>query len=331
MSPANRLRRRRLSRLLGRARRSTAALIGHRFSSEPSVPKGILLVLTAVIFFCITDLLAKYLTRFYPVTLIVWARFTFHMVLVVSVLGPRLGMGLLRTRRLAEQILRGLLLMLGALLFIGALKYLPLAEATAIAYLSPLFITLLSVVFLKETVEPARWIAILCSFGGVLIIIRPGSHVFSWAARLPAANALAFAAYQVVTRRLAGVESPYTSIFYAGLVGTVVLSVIVPDVWMLPQSVWHAAAFVTLGMLGALGHLILIKAYDHAPASRVAPYSYSQLIWVAIIGYFAFGDFPDVWSLFGMGVIIASGVFMATRRSRIARPDEIPMDDNPVT
>ncbi|MDR2450659.1 MAG: DMT family transporter [Candidatus Accumulibacter sp.] len=331
MSPANRLRRRRLNRLVRRARHSTARLIGSRFSSEPSVPKGILLVLTAVIFFCVTDLLAKYLTRFYPVTLIVWARFTFHMVLVVSVLGPRLRMGLVRTRRLAEQILRGLLLMLGALFFIGALKYLPLAEATAIAYLSPLFVTLLSVVCLKETVEPARWIAILCSFGGVLIIIRPGSHFFSWAALLPVANALAFATYQIVTRRLAGMESPYTSIFYAGLVGTVVLSAIVPDVWMLPQSVWHAIAFIVLGVLGALGHLILIRAYDHAPASRVAPFSYSQLVWVAIIGYFAFGDFPDAWSLFGMGVIIASGVFMATRRSRDARPDEIPLDDSPMT
>jgi drug/metabolite transporter (DMT)-like permease len=251
------------------------------------------------------------------------------MALIVSVLGPRLGMGLIRTKRLAEQILRGLLLMLGALFFIAALKHLPLAEATAIAYLSPLFVTLLSVIFLKETVEPTRWIAILCSFGGVLIIIRPGSHFFSWAILLPAANALAFAVYQIVTRRLAGMESPYTSIFYAGLVGAVVLSAIVPDVWMLPQSPWHVVAFIVLGVLGALGHLILIKAYDHAPASRVAPFSYSQLCWVAIIGYFAFGDFPDAWSLFGMAVIIASGVFMATRRG--ARPDEIHLDDDPMT
>jgi drug/metabolite transporter (DMT)-like permease len=331
MSPENRLRRHRLSRFMSRTRRSTARLVGDRFSAGPNVSKGILLVLTAVIFFSLADFLAKFLTQFYPVTLIVWARFAIHMALILLVLGPRLRMSLVKTKHPAEQILRGLLQMLSTLVFIGALKFLPLAEATSIAYLSPLFVTLLSVVFLKETVEPARWIAILCSFGGVLIIIRPGGQLFSWAALLPVANALAFAVYQIITRRLAGQESPYTSIFYAGVVGAVVLSAIVPDVWTLPQTPWHAAAFVFLGVFGTTGHLILIKAYDHAPASRVAPFSYSQLVWVAIIGYFAFGNFPDAWSLFGMAVIIAAGVFMAMRRGRTRQVDEIHLDDGPMT
>jgi drug/metabolite transporter (DMT)-like permease len=178
---------------------------------------------------------------------------------------------------------------------------------------------LLSVIFLKEKVELARWIAILCSFAGVLIIIRPGSGVFTWAALFPIGNAFVFATYQIATRRIAGLESPYTSIFYAGLVGSVLLTAILPDIWMLPQSPWHAAGFVTIGVLGALGHLILIKAYEYAPASRLAPFSYAQLIWVAIIGFFVFGDFPDGWSLLGMAILVASGIFMANQQRRQAR------------
>ncbi|MDR0440405.1 MAG: DMT family transporter [Candidatus Accumulibacter sp.] len=282
----------------------------------PNLGKGVLMVLVAVMFFAVTDSMAKYLTLFYPVSLVVWARFAFHLLLVVVLLGPRYGARLIRTQRLAEQVLRGLLLLLGSLFFISALKFLPLAETTAISYLAPLFVTLMSAIFLKERVELARWIAILCSFGGVLIIIRPGSGVFTWAALLPIANATTFAIYQLVTRRLAHLESPYTSIFYAGLVGTVLLSGVLPDVWTWPQTWGHALAFAAIGLFAALGHLILIKAYVYASAARLAPFSYSQLIWVALIGFVLFGDFPDAWSLLGMAILIASGVYMAARQRR---------------
>ncbi|MDR2111650.1 MAG: DMT family transporter, partial [Candidatus Accumulibacter sp.] len=281
--------------------------------------------------FSITDSLAKYLTRFYPVSLIVWSRFAFHLLLVIILLGPRYGSKLIRTKRPAEQVLRGLLLLLGAMVFNNALKFLPLAEASAIAYLAPLFVTLMSVVFLKEKVELARWIAILCSFAGVLIIIRPGSGIFTWAALLPVANAFTFAIYQIVTRRLANLESPYTSIFYAGLVGCVSLSVILPDVWVSPQTWGHAVALVTIGLFAALGHLILIKAYVYASAARLAPFSYTQLIWVSIIGFFVFGDFPDIWSLLGMAILIVSGVYMVTRERRSARLNAPPDANAPTS
>jgi drug/metabolite transporter (DMT)-like permease len=277
------------------------------------------MVLVAVIFFTATDTLAKYLTHFYPVSLIVWSRFAFHLLIVVVLLGPHYRSRLIRTQRLAEQVLRGLLLLLGSTFFISAVKFMPLAETTAISYLTPLIVTLMSVFFLKEKVEPARWIAILCSFAGVLIIIRPGSSVFTWAALLPIANATTFAIYQIVTRRLANLESPYTSIFYAGLVGTVLLSVILPDVWVLPQNWGHALAFVSIGLLAALGHLILINAYAHASAARLAPFSYTQVIWVSIVGFIVFGDFPDLWSLLGIAILIASGLYTATRERRSAR------------
>ena len=291
-------------------------------ATRSNVSRGVLMVMTSVVFFSVGDLLAKYLTRFYPIPLIVWARFACHLLLVVILLGPRHGRALVRTKRPLMQFMRGVLLLFGSLFFIGALKYMPLAEATAIAYLAPLLVTLMSVLFLKEKVEPARWVAVICGFIGVLIIIRPGSGVFTWAALLPIGNALSFATYQILTRRLAGLESPYTSIFYVGLVGTALMSVVVPGVWTPPQTLQHVAVFGAIGLLGVLGHLILIKAYDHAPASRLAPFSYSQLIWVAAIGFFAFGDFPDVWSLFGIAVLVASGVYIASHQRRQARLDD---------
>ena len=284
------------------------------------------MVMTAVAIFSVGDLMAKYLTRFYPIALIVWARFAFHLLFVVLMLGPRYRSSLVRTERLGAQLLRGLLLVCGSIFFVSGLKYMPLAEATSIAYLAPLLVTLMSVAFLKEKVELARWIAVLCGFIGVLTIIRPGSSVFSWAVLLPIGNAIVFASYQILTRRLAGLESPYTSIFYAGLVGTALMAFALPSVWMLPQSALHAALFVGIGSLGGFGHLILIKAYDHAPASRLAPFSYSQLIWVAAIGFFAFGEFPDAWSLLGIAILVASGIYIAShqrRSERRLRKDEI--------
>jgi len=251
---------------------------------------------------------------------------------VVVVLGPRLRLALVRTARPGAQLVRGLLLAIASISFISAVKYMPLAEASAIAFLGPLLIVVMSVLFLKEKVEPARWIAVLCGFIGVLVIIRPGSSVFTWAALFPLANAVAFASYQILTRRLSGLESPYTSIFYAGLIGTLLLSATLPYVWVRPQNGLHMTLFVLTGALGGLSHLILIKAYAYAPASRLAPFSYTQLIWVATIGYLVFGDFPDTWSLVGIGILMASGLYTATHqrntdRQRLDEQTSLPTAD----
>ena len=227
--------------------------MGDAQSERSEVSKGILMVMTAVAVFSVIDFLAKYLTRYYPIALIVWARFIFHLLFVIVALGSRYGLALVRTRRLGMQVTRGLLLALGSLLFVTALKFMPLAETTAILYLAPLLVTLFSVVFLKERVEPARWIAVLFGFVGVLAIIRPGSNVFSWAVLLPITNAVSFASYQMLTRRLAGFESPYTSIFYAGLIGSLLSSLALPSVWQMPQNALHAAAFVAIGVFGRPG------------------------------------------------------------------------------
>lgn len=283
---------------------------------QARVYRGMAMVMTAVALFSVMDATSKYLTRYYPVALVVWARYTFHLIMVVLLLGPRHGTSLLRTERPLTQIVRGMLLVASSAFFVAAVKFLPLAESSAIAFLGPLLITAMSVVFLKEKVEAARWVAVCCGFVGVLIVIRPGSDVFSWAALLPLGNACSFATYQIITRRVAGRESPYTSIFYVGLVGTVLLSTLLPSVWVTPKSLFDVALFVLSGVLGGISHLLLIKAYEHAPASRIAPFSYTQLIWVAIVGYLLFNDFPDRWSLLGMGILVASGIYSAAHQYR---------------
>jgi len=273
--------------------------------------RGALLIMTAVALFVVMDSMSKYLSRFYPVPAIVWARYAFHVLLVVVALGPKMGLGLVRTRRLRAQLLRGLLLAGSTLFFVFGIKQMPLAETSSITFIAPVLVTLLAAVILKEKVEFARWLAVAGGFIGVLIIIRPGSGVFTWASALPLGSAACFACYQILTRKLANLESPYTSIFYAGLVGTVAMSLILPYVWVTPQSPAHALLFVLVGIVGGLSHLILIKAYAYAPASRLAPFSYTQLIWVLLSGYFVFGDFPDRWSMIGIAVIVASGIFIA--------------------
>lgn len=278
-----------------------------------------LLIMAAVLLFAVMDSISKYLTQFYPVLNVVWARYLLHTLLVVIALGPRLGLSLVRTRRPGIQVARGALLTAATLFFVAAIKHMPIAEATAIQFLAPLLVTAMAVVVLKEKVELARWVAIVCGFIGVLIIIRPGSGVFTWASLLPLATAACFASYQILTRRLAGVENSYTSLFYTGLVGAVLLSIPLPYAWSPPQSGAHLALFALIGILGGLGHLILIKAYDLAPASSLAPFSYTQLIWVTAAGYLAFDNIPDFWSFAGMAILMASGIYTAMHQHRSER------------
>lgn len=271
--------------------------------------QGMLLMLVTVLLFSTMDTAAKFLVRHYPVGMVLWARFLVHTLLLLAVVVPLRGLSAIGTRRLPLQFLRGLLLSAASFLFVTAIKLMPLAEATAIAFIAPILVTLLAVVVLGEKVEAGRWVAIVCAFAGVLVIIRPGTAVFTWAAILPLVNAAFFATYQVLTRRYAGQESPYAMLFYPGLVGLAAYSLTWSDAWQLPTVPWHFALLLASGVLSASSHLIMIKAYELADASRIAPFSYSQLIWVTLSGYVFFGHFPDGWSLAGIAVLVASGVY----------------------
>ena len=280
--------------------------------------RGILLIVLAVSTFSCLDTVAKYLSRTYPVPMIVWARYVFHVLFMLIVVGRSAGWDLVRTRRLGLQLARGISVTLSSMFFFSALSYMPIAEASAITFVSPLLLTAMSVLILRERVRLSAWVAVAVGFIGVLIIIRPGGAVFQPAALLSLATAACFASYQLMTRQLAGIDSTLATLFIGALIGTVIMSLIVPFYWQLPQTAWHAVLFMLMGVLGAGGHFVLIRAFEYAPASVLAPFVYAQLVAVLVLGYVVFDAFPDVWSLVGMAIIVASGIWIANHQTRVA-------------
>lgn len=278
--------------------------------------RGILLIMAAVSTFAILDTTAKYLSHSYPVPLIVWVRYAMHAALMLLVLGPRLGRALVQTQRPGLQAVRGVVLAASSLFYFGALSFMPIAEAAAITFLAPLLVTAMSVYFLKERVRRSAWAALAAGFVGVLLIARPGGAVFTPAVLLPLATAVCFATYQLMTRQLAGVDSTLATLFIGALVGTAVISVLLPFYWALPQTPFDAFLFVMLGVLGASSHFVLIRAFEYAPPSVLAPFVYVQLVTVLVLGYLVFGEFPDGLSLAGMGIIVLSGAWIAVRQER---------------
>jgi drug/metabolite transporter (DMT)-like permease len=278
--------------------------------------RGILLIMVAVSTFAVLDTMAKYLSRTYPIPLIVWMRYATHVLVMLALLAPRVGKGLVTSRRPGLQVIRGVVLAASSLFFFSALAFMPIAEASAITFLAPLLVTAMSAYFLKERVRRSAWAALGAGFVGVLFIVRPGSAVFTPAALLPLATAVCFATYQLLTRRLAGVDSTIATLFIGALVGTLVVSFLLPFFWGLPQSALHAALFVLLGVLGAAGHFVLIRAFEYAPPGVLAPFVYTQLLTVLVLGFIVFGEFPDGWSLVGMAIIVLSGAWIAARQGR---------------
>jgi drug/metabolite transporter (DMT)-like permease len=281
--------------------------------------RSILLIMLAVSMFTWMDSIAKYLARFYPIPGIVWARYVFHLLFMLLIFGPTMRWQLIRTRRPGMQIVRGLMLAVSSLFFVTALKFMPLAETSSITFIGPILVTLGASLLLKERVEPARWAAVIAGFIGVLIIIRPGSAVFSPVALLPLGTAASMAVYTLMTRQMAGAEHPITMLFISAVVGTVVLTLCLPFGWKAPESALHVVLLAAMGLIGGGSHLVLIKAYEGAPASRLAPFSYTQLIWTLALGYLFFGDFPDEWTLVGILVIVASAIYVVTHQ-RLAGP-----------
>ena len=183
----------------------------------------------------------------------------------------------------------------------------------------PLFVAALAIPILKERLEMPRLIAILVGLAGALIIVRPGSGVFTWYALLPVGMALCNAFYQVMTRMVAGVDSPWTTLFWGALMGTLVMSAVAPFFWVTPHNPWHWALLLMMGFLATIGHLALIRAFDYAGATTLAPLVYTQLIWVMLLGWIVFGDFPDGWSLIGMAIIVGSGLYIVNRQRLTSR------------
>src|SRR4051812_47849782 len=266
---------------------------------EHPLRRALPLVLAAGLCFSTLDATAKYLIQDHPLFLVVWARYAGQCLVVVPIVWHRAGPGFWRTRHLRLQLLRSLCLVSATACFFGGLRYLPLAEGSAISFLAPMFAIVLSGPLLGERPTRARWIAASTGFVGILILVRPGSAVFHPATVLLVGAAISNALYQLLTRRLTG-DTPHTTLFYSGLVGTVVLSMAMP--WMETPSelTFRDAGFMMeLGLLAGLGHWMLISAYLKAPAALVAPFTYLQMIWATLYGWFIFGHLPDFLSAAG--------------------------------
>jgi drug/metabolite transporter (DMT)-like permease len=260
---------------------------------------------------------SKYLTQFYPVVEITWARYAGHFVFMLLVFAPRRGTRLLVSSRPVLQLVRSTLLCLSTLIYISALKWVELPTATAISFTGPLIVTALAPFLLGEQVGRTRWLAVGVGFLGALVVVRPGMEGANQAALLVLASASASALYQIMTRKLASQDAAETSITYIALAGFVLTSVPLPFVWVTPTSLWHALVFVGLGLFGGFGHYFLVRAFELAPAPVVSPFNYGQLIGAAVLSYSVFGQIPDAWTWLGAFIIAASGIFMLyAERSR---------------
>jgi drug/metabolite transporter (DMT)-like permease len=274
-------------------------------------------ILLAGIFFSTLDATAKYLVRDHTLFLVVWARYAGQMVVATPIAWHRGGGGFWRTRHLRVQLARSACLVVATACFFGALRFLPLAEGSAISFLAPMFAIVLSRPVLGERPTRARWLSAIGGFAGILILVRPGSAVFHPATGLLVLAAISNALYQLLTRKLPG-DSPHTTLFYSGLVGTAVLSLALPfadlpDVFAPSDAVF----LLMLGLLAGLGHGLLISAYLRAPASLVAPFTYLQMIWATMYGFLVFDHLPDGFSALGMAVIVASGLALILHERRV--------------
>ncbi|WP_347909248.1 DMT family transporter [Pseudomonas grandcourensis] len=277
--------------------------------------KGILLIVVATFLFSSHDAFSKYLSGFYPIVMVVWARYVVHTLLMAGIFLPQSGLRVLRTKRPLLQVIRALCLLGTSLFFTTGLMYIPLAEATSVNFLAPVLVTALSVPLLGERVTRGQWLAVIFGFSGVLIIVHPGGDLFTPAVLLPFCSALFFCFYQLLTRKLSDIDSPTTSNFFAGLCNTLVMSALVPFFWQTPNLV-HGAMMLALGACGMTAHLFLTQAFRLAAPALLAPFSYCQIIFAGLLGWLLFSHTPTPTTVLGIAVICCSGLAAAWQQSR---------------
>jgi drug/metabolite transporter (DMT)-like permease len=289
--------------------------------------RGIALILASTVFLGASDVTAKYLSTTLPSIEIAWIRFAVFALIMVPAMVPGSPVFGLRTPRPGLQFLRGTALLASSLLFISGLRFLPIAEASATGFVAPLFVTALSIAFLGESVGPRRWIATVVGLIGVLIILRPGTSAFHPAAFFPLVSALAWACTLIMTRMMSGRERAATIMAWSSITGVCVLSALVPLVWVAPS--WHDLWLgIFIGVASTAGQWIVVLAFRYADASVLAPFSYTQLLWVSILGFLVFGEVPDIWTVTGAVFIVASGLYTA-HRERVRRSQLLVMEGEP--
>ena len=265
----------------------------------------------AIFCFASMDATAKYLMKEIGPAQTIWARYTVQALLVTVLILPKISIyG--KTKYPKLQFVRSVALMMATTLFFFAFSRLGLAEASAIFNISPVLITLGAFLFLREQIGPRRVIGILVSLLGALIIIRPGSGVFTIYAILPLGAAIFYSTYSLATRFVGTDESPWTSLFYSAIFGAICYSIYIVFHWN-PMSNNALLLTIIIGLFGTAGHICLIKALTLGEASLVAPFIYTNLLFTTIWGVVLFGNFPDFWTIAGALIIVAAGIYVWAR------------------
>jgi drug/metabolite transporter (DMT)-like permease len=277
---------------------------------------GILFMLTASSLFPVMNGLVQVLSARYSSEQLVWARTASHLVFILALFAPRLGIAVVRTSQLKWQIVRSVVHLGSMLCFFNGVKYLELATAASISFTAPFMVALLAWPILGERMTVARLMAVMVAFLGVLVVIRPGSEVFHWASLLILASSVCYALYQIFTRRVAGHDPPETSAVYSAVMGTLVTTLMLPFVWIAPFSWLDAALLFSLGIIGGLGHYCVARAMTYAQANVLAPFMYWQMVGAVIVGYLISGALPDRFTWIGTAVIACAGLYIAWYETR---------------
>jgi len=284
---------------------------------------GIGFLVAATACFAVLDTAVKVVGAVVSVLLALWFRYAFHAVVVTAVMLPIRGRALLRTEHPRYQALRGVLLLSVSLMSFVAVQYMPVGEFTAIVMVTPLAVTLLAALFLRERVTALRWLLVAGGFAGALLVVRPGGGFLGWAALIPLALVFIYAWFQILTAKMARTEDPMTMHFYTGWVGTLVASLVLPLVWQAVPDARTLALLCLIGLMGTVGHFLLILAFQRAPASSIAPFLYTQIGFAMFCGWVVYSHVPGTLELAGMGLIVLCG---ATASWLTAREKRLPVE-----
>jgi drug/metabolite transporter (DMT)-like permease len=278
---------------------------------------GILLMLLAIFLFTLMDANVKGMVDHYPAPMLVWIRFLGQLVLVIILLRHRF-FSHFRTRFPLTHMARAVTQIGATALFFTSLAYIGLAEATALIDINPVLITLGAALFLGEKLGPRRLFGVVAALVGALIVIRPGAGIFTMAALLPLAGAVFAAANALITRWIGPQESVWTSMVFTSVICTTIASLSLPFVWV-PIAPADLPTFALVGILGTVAQLCLIRAFTLAEAATVAPFTYVGILFASVWGYLFFGNLPDRWTIIGALVIVAAGLYVWHRETRVMR------------
>ncbi|WP_418318703.1 DMT family transporter [Piscinibacter sakaiensis] len=293
---------------------------------------GVGLILLMTLCFAMLDTNAKFLGGVVPVIIVVWARYMVQAVVIgvwLALLQLRQRRNLFLTRHPRFQLLRGSLLLLSSVIVFYGLQFMPVGEFTAVGMLTPVIATLLAALLLKESLTPLRAALVVGGFIGAITVVRPGSGLFGIYALLPLTMALVYASFQLLTRKLSGLEHPLTTHFYTGLVGSAIVSIVLwfsptdllPSLAAASPSVW--GLLLLAGVLGTAGHLCLVFALGMAPMAVLMPFTYVQIAFASMAGWVIFGHVPDSWAFAGMAIVAGCGaasVWLNLREASAAVP-----------